>query len=223
MSVRVMSAVWEAALPPMEKLVLLALADAANDEGHCWPSATTVCKKSGQGERTVRRCIQALCEKGHLTQRQRPGTSAVYTVHPCQSGTPARAAPLPDRPVTPARAAPKPLRTIKSSEAKASSPRGPFPKPEGVDAQVWRDFLANRQRKRLPNTSTAHKRLMDDLRRLSDAEWSIPRLLENAAARGWAGIYDPRDEVKARKASADPPSFVETYRAERQRIAAGSQ
>ena len=87
-----MTMVWEAQLPPMEKLVLLALADCANDEGHCWPSANTLARKSGQGERTVRRSIQSLIGKGHLTQEQRKGTSPNYLVHPCQSGTPARQA-----------------------------------------------------------------------------------------------------------------------------------
>jgi hypothetical protein len=87
MSVRVMTLVWDAELPPMEKLVLLALADCANDEGHCWPSATTIKRKSGQGERTVRRCLQSLIKKGHLTQQQRNGTSPIYLVHPCQRGT----------------------------------------------------------------------------------------------------------------------------------------
>ena len=82
-----MSAVWDANIPPSEKLVLLALADCANDEGHCWPSAATLARKSGQGERTVRRAIQSLVAKGHLTQNPRNGTSPTYLVHPCQSGT----------------------------------------------------------------------------------------------------------------------------------------
>jgi hypothetical protein len=41
----------------MEKLVLLALADCANDEGRCWPSASTLARKTGEGERTVRRAV----------------------------------------------------------------------------------------------------------------------------------------------------------------------
>jgi hypothetical protein len=121
MSVRVMSAVWELNLPPSEKLVLLALADCANDEGVCWPSACTLARKSGQGERTVRRCVQSLISKGHLAQDLRSGTSPVYRVNPCHSGTPAKSAPLPQRPQTPATLAPKPLGTVIRSEAKASS------------------------------------------------------------------------------------------------------
>lgn len=103
------------------------------------------------------------------------------------------------------------------SEAKASSPRkaDPFPKPEGVDDQVWRDFLGNRKKKRLNNSPTAHKRLMDDLERLSDAQWTIPKLLEYAAAKGWGGIYDPRGEqMPAQRQNRDPPNFLEQYQAE---------
>jgi hypothetical protein len=196
-----LSAAWDADLPPMEKLVLLALADCSNDEGHCWPSAATLRRKSGQGERTVRRCIQALILKKHITQHQRSGTSPVYDVHPCHSGTPATAAPLPDRPVTPAGAAPKPKRTVSSSEAKASSPRA-WALPVGVSLQVWGDFKRNRQRKRLPNTDTAWKAFNDDLTRVS-AQTGIPppKLIEMCTAKGWGGIYDPRGQDDGRRSN----------------------
>lgn len=129
MSVRMMALVWELNLPDSEKLVLLALADCANDEGYCWPSIETLKKKCSKSERTVQNCIRTLCVKGHLTQKPGAHKSYDYVVHPIvrfASDTPAAAAPrkactpqpLPD---TPAAAAPKPLRTIKGSEAKASS------------------------------------------------------------------------------------------------------
>ena len=50
----------------------------------------------------------------------------------------------------------------------------------------------------MPNTATAHKRLMDDLARIADAEWPPGRLIEHAAARGWGGIYDPRNSTESR-------------------------
>lgn len=71
----------------------------------------------------------------------------------------------------------------------------PYPRPEGVEPQPWADFLANRARKKMANTATAHKRLLTDLARLADDEWPPGRLLEFAAARGWCGIYDPRELV----------------------------
>ena len=70
----------------------------------------------------------------------------------------------------------------------------PFPMPDGVDADHWRDFLANRKRKRLPNTPTAHKRLMQDIARLADEDWPPGRLIEHAAAHGWAALFGPRQD-----------------------------
>jgi hypothetical protein len=164
-----LSAAWDADLPPMEKLVLLALADCANDQGMCWPSAATLGRKSGQGERTVRRCIQSLIAKGHISQRQRTGTSPVYGVHPCQSGTPAAEAPLPDRPKTPARVAPKPSGTVISSEAKASSPkRARFCAPDGVSVDQWEAF--RKQRKKALN-DRSYLLLTNKLRELAEAGW----------------------------------------------------
>ncbi len=103
MSIRLMSIVWELDLPPTEKIVLLALADQASDEGtQCWPSVIRIARRCSQGERTVRRALTALEDKGHLTRDHREGTSTQYRVHPCRSGTPARTAPLPETTATPA-------------------------------------------------------------------------------------------------------------------------
>lgn len=50
MSVKVSSWVWglESLTDNAPLLVLLALADAANDEGYCWHNQKTLCKKSRQ-------------------------------------------------------------------------------------------------------------------------------------------------------------------------------
>lgn len=69
----------------------------------------------------------------------------------------------------------------------------PFPRPEWADPQVWADFLANRKTKRCPNTATAYARFLGDIERLASPEWPPARLLELAAARGWAAIYEPRE------------------------------
>jgi hypothetical protein len=207
-SVRVMAAVWELDLPPMEKLVLLALADWSNDEGKCWPSATRLAAKTGEGERTVRRVIQSLIGKGFLYQELRSGTSPIYTVDPCQSGTPARVAPLPHRPQTPARAAPNTLGTVISSEPNGSSPK-PWACPVGVDRQVWADFLGNRKRKRQGNSVTAWKRFNDDLARISmKTGIPPPKLIEDAAASGWAGIYDPNSRSHANDRPDNPTAIA---------------
>ena len=47
-------------LPSPHRFVLLALADAADDTGHAWPSVATIITITGQGERTVRSCLNEL-------------------------------------------------------------------------------------------------------------------------------------------------------------------
>jgi hypothetical protein len=82
----------------------------------------------------------------------------------------------------------------KSTSLSAVDPK-PWKKPDGVEQQVWADLLSNRKRKHCGNTPTAWKRFNDDLTRIS-AKTGIPppTLIENAAANGWAGIYEPREE-----------------------------
>jgi hypothetical protein len=49
---------WEQQLAPSPKLVLMALADAADDSGECWPRLRTVAKKCCTSERTVQRVLK---------------------------------------------------------------------------------------------------------------------------------------------------------------------
>lgn len=88
-----MTAVWTVALCHTDKIVLLALADNANDEGVCWPSVPTLITKCGMSERSVQRVVTKLCESGHVTVHVRSGRSNYYTVHPRQDDTPARVTP----------------------------------------------------------------------------------------------------------------------------------
>jgi hypothetical protein len=83
MSIRLMSIVWALELPPTEKIVLLALADQASDEGRqCWPSVGRVARRCGLAERTVRHALAALEAKRHLTRDHREGASTDYRIHP---------------------------------------------------------------------------------------------------------------------------------------------
>lgn len=92
-----MTAVWEIDLPHSEKLLLLALADNANDEGHCWPSIETLARKCSIGRRTVIRGLAVLENARHITRSSEVGKSNSYNVHPCQPDTSAKLAPVPQR------------------------------------------------------------------------------------------------------------------------------
>jgi hypothetical protein len=62
---------WQQQLSPTPKLILMALADAANDFGVCWPSVSTVATKCCVSIRTVRRVMQKLAACRLLLTEQR--------------------------------------------------------------------------------------------------------------------------------------------------------
>jgi len=77
MSIRLMSEVWRTDLPTVEKMVLLVIADHANDEGtEAWPSQATIAKKASVSIRTVQRSVNNLVKEGYLRMEKHRGGSA---------------------------------------------------------------------------------------------------------------------------------------------------
>lgn len=59
MSIKYLNLAWETVVDsPGEKLVLLKLADNANDDGSCWPSLATICRQTGLSKQAVINCIK---------------------------------------------------------------------------------------------------------------------------------------------------------------------
>ena len=89
MSVKVMSLVFDhARAKGVDRLVLLAIADAADDAGrNAWPSLATLSRRTGLDRRTVVRCVGRLVESGELERESaggmtgRGGVSNRYRVH----------------------------------------------------------------------------------------------------------------------------------------------
>ncbi|MBA1146393.1 conserved phage C-terminal domain-containing protein [Ectothiorhodospiraceae bacterium WFHF3C12] len=82
MSVRAMAAAWAIQVAPTEKLVLLALADHANDETcECWPSLTHLCRKTGLARSTVAKALKALEARSVITRKPRGTTTTVYRLN----------------------------------------------------------------------------------------------------------------------------------------------
>lgn len=116
-----MTAVWALAMPHADKIVLLALADNANDEGYCYPSASTLSRKCGMNERSIRRIVERLQDMGHVTQHDRPGRSSTFDIHPGRTVTPDGQSPRTLGQDTPDRPSPTP-RTVSPSTPDRPSP-----------------------------------------------------------------------------------------------------
>lgn len=111
MSNRLLNEAWRAECrSPAAKLVLLRLADRANDKqgGTCFPSIEGIATDCGLDERTVQRAIAANVAGGHITvvrskggyKRDRDSLNN-YRVHPRHFATPGNVPPVAENPATP--------------------------------------------------------------------------------------------------------------------------
>jgi hypothetical protein len=82
MSLKVMTWAWTLRLPPAPKLVLMALADEADDRGFCFPSVHHLANKCSITERSVQRMIRLLASRRYVSIeprfRKRARTSNGY-------------------------------------------------------------------------------------------------------------------------------------------------
>ncbi len=83
MSVKVMSRVWDESIHNgTALLLLLAIADHANDDGLCWPSVATLAAKARVQERQAQNLIAQLEAAGELVVRRGHGrrNTSIYVV-----------------------------------------------------------------------------------------------------------------------------------------------
>ena len=74
MSIRLQSAIWESgAFEGRRLLILLALADFASDEGHCWPSVPSLAKKARASDRWVQLTLREFESEGILERMEDGG------------------------------------------------------------------------------------------------------------------------------------------------------
>lgn len=129
MSIRVMSQVWDNGPEKQgHLLVMLALADYADDAGKCWPSIASIAAKARMSERGVQKIIRALEVDGWLkidTGNGRHGCNQ-YTINPERhSGFQASKNPEPRSPRT--TFTPNDDAETPNESAKNPEPRSPEP------------------------------------------------------------------------------------------------
>ena len=122
-----MSAIFESvSLGPTERLIMLALADHADDEGRCYPSVARIAQRTGLSERAVQTNVRSLIAAGYInvTIGGGKGHSNLYFI----SANPAADAPQTPQQMHPAADAPR-SRCAPNPAADAPNPAADAPEP----------------------------------------------------------------------------------------------
>ena len=200
-----MTAVWDRQdLSSTQKLVLLSLADWANDEGLCWPSIDRLAIKTSMAGRSVQRIIRDLESMGFVRRDEVLGKGNRYWIsipltqcHPCPSVTP----PLTESHPTPDTVSPN---TSYTHQLTTKYIIEGYPVWLPIDS--WKGWVEMRNQRKRPLTDRAKARAYKKLEALHLAGHDINELLDRSTINGWLDIYEPKGATNAgnSKHAAEP-------------------
>lgn len=194
---------------PARKLVLLKLADNANDDGICFPSYQYIADKCEMTRRSAISHIEYLIKMGLVSKKERKNKdgsiSNLYFLHLEQGsenfalGGSENISPITSHSLEPVN---EPKKTTQKSESEMLLERF------GITGQLAKDFIAHRKTKRGAISETQ----LSCLQKQADkAGISICEVVEICIERNWQGFnasWDWRDE-KLRTSQAQKMSFEE--------------
>ena len=200
---------------PLRKLVLIKLADNANDQGECWPSYQHIADQCEMSKRSVMTHIDALIECGFLRKEIRIGgqkgnKSNLYTLRIPSAGDslPSATAAPPsagDSPPPSAGAAPRTSHSLEPINEPVMEPKKAAPKNNKKNAdqlsfhewpclpkeQVFNDWMAQRKAKRAPVTQTVIDSIGKELTKSFNDGYDVDECLSEAVSAGWQSFrYD---------------------------------
>lgn len=210
MSISIMTQAWKIqGLSITQKVVLLSLADNANDQGECYPSIAQIVGRTGASERTVQAAIRALEGLGYVRSMSRLGTSTIYmltldtedgvVIHtPRKSRTPADTAPPQLSHPTPANAAPKPSinrQLNRQLTVKARTAIAAVELPDWLPRSAWVDWVEHRINVKAPLTERAASMGIKLLEKLKDQGHDPVEVIEQSVRTGkWTDFYPLKNQ-----------------------------
>ena len=192
MSIKLMTAVWDREdLSSTQKLVLLSLADWANDEGLCWPSIERVAKKSSLKKRAVQLAIRSLEEMQFIRREEVIGKGNRYWIHipmqqmhPCIKDIP----PVHEMHETHAPDAPN---TSKIHQLTTKYIRRELP--DCIPADAWNGWVEMRKQRKKPLTDRAYNQAIDKLVAFMAKGQNITEVLDRSTMNGWTDLYEVKE------------------------------
>ncbi|MFN7002204.1 MAG: helix-turn-helix domain-containing protein [Roseinatronobacter sp.] len=195
-----MSAVFESTdLAPTERLIMLALADHADDEGRCYPSIRRLCQRTGLSERAVQSNIKKLVDQGYIRTviGGGKGNANLYFVsaNPAADAPRTKCTPAADAPQTPQQMHPNPAADAPKPSRTTIEPSDLIPSAKPADIlsevsspQAARSFVVFRSKIKKPLTETAARRIAKDLTKITSQGGDADDALGMAEERGWQAI-----------------------------------
>ncbi len=189
-----MSAVWERDdLTSTQKLVLLALADWANDEGLCWPSINRLAVKASLTSRGVQKNIRALEDMGFIRRIEVVGKGNQYwisiplnDVHPCTTFTP---------PLNDVHPTPEP-RSDNTSITHQDTPKDIKRElPGWIPIEAWDGWIEMRKLRKKPMTVRAWNRAIARLEAMMICGQDITEVLDRSTMNGWTDLYEIKEKA----------------------------
>jgi hypothetical protein len=195
MSIRIMANVWEhPGINSTQKLVLLALADWANDEGMCWPSIQRIADKCSLTTRAVQKSLRAIEDMGMLRYEDGVHKSRTYWislqvnhVHPRTTFTP----PMNDVHPTPEPRSPNTSYThqVTTKDNKAL--------PDWVPLDAWNGWIEMRKQIKKPPSGRAITMAIKKLEALAEQGHDPAKVLDQSTMSSWTDLYPVKKETNS--------------------------
>lgn len=206
MSIQIMTAVWKIeGLTTGQKMVLLSLADNANDDGVCYPSIPQIAKRCSQSEGGTIKIIKFLEKSGYLSKTTRPGKKTWYRLtiergKPLTSDDPSPEMTPHLRCSNPSPEMTTPTTPIKNNRQEPSLVRAraregtgekkkSFTLPDWIPPQDWDEYEEMRRLIRKPMTNGAREKAVRRLDTLRGQGHDPSSVLQQSVFNSWQGLF----------------------------------
>lgn len=219
-----MARVWECSRHAgSELLMLLAIADFADDDGRAYPAVPTLAKKCRIQARGAQKLIAALRQSGELEVRPNEGPKGtnLYRIvtHTggalldggvqldrvsgrTQGGVQQDAKPLSCRTYEPSLNHQEPPKAARKRTGKFDPTA--IDLPDWLPRATWSDWVADRRERRKPISSRAAGKQLKQLAQLKAEGHDPVAVIDSSIANGWQGLFAPKGASRTERATARP-------------------
>jgi hypothetical protein len=211
-----------AGLTPGQKLVLLILANRANDACEAWPSIDNIVRQSCMSRSGVKNTLAALTDAGLLLKESRRNRTNIYRLRletetakgslssPYDAEGHGHSVTDVGQSLTPKRLVSDPvvvtqnpqtqrnpqITTIEPTEAK----------PQNLNAEAWQEYVEYRKEAKLPTLKAVSERKQTS--RMAYFSMAVQaEAVEQTIANGWKGLFPEKVEQQAKKSAGSDPFY----------------